>query len=95
MKKLFSFLFVALLLGAMSSPAFAQAGYRRDPGVGDILGQGKGQDSAHKIFRMVRYVPVTADSPALAADSIVIWDVGEDDGVTVTTTTQSWDSAVA
>jgi len=84
-----------MVLGLATSEVFAQAGYRQNPGVGDVLGQGKYQDQAHKIFRMVRYVPVTADSPALAADSIVIWDLTEDDGVTVTTTTTSRDSAVA
>lgn len=81
----------------MAGIAFAATpGYRQNPGTGDILGQGKYQSDAHKIFRMVRYVPVTyAGATALAADSIVIWDLSADDGVTVTTTTTSRDSAVA
>lgn len=83
----------------MAGIAFAQPGYRRDPGVGDILGQGQYQSDAHKIFRMVRYDPPTwSGSGTLAADSIVIWSLDDDygdDGVTVTTTTTSYDSAVA
>ena len=74
----------------------ATSGNRQDPGTGDILGQGKYQSDAHKIFRMVRYVPVTwGNSATLAADSLVVWDVTNDDGVTVTTTTTSYDSTVA
>ena|SRR3990167_5914025 len=96
MKKfIFSVLFAALLIVGLASQAFAQAGYRSDHGIGDVFGQSGYQDSPDRIFRMVRYVPVTADSPALAADSIVIWDLTEDDGITVTTTTTSRDSAVA
>lgn len=80
----------------MTGIAFALPGYRMNPGTGDILGQGKYQSDPHKIFRMVRYVPPTfAGSATLAADSIVVWDVTEDDGVTVTTTTTSHDSTVA
>lgn len=93
MKRILS-LFVAFLLIAGS--AHAQAGFRRDPGVGDILGQKKVQSDAHKIFRMVRYDPVTYDgATTLAADSIVVWDLTSDDGITVTTTTTSCDSSVA
>ncbi len=90
-----SLIIVAVLF--MAGTAFAQTpGFRADPGIGDILGQSKLQSDAHKIFRMVRYVPVTyAGSTALAADSIVVWDVTNDDGVTVTTTTLSSDSTVA
>lgn len=81
----------------MAGQVFAATpGYRQDPGTGDILGQGKFQSDPHKIFRMVRYVPVTYSGAAtLAADSIVVWDVTNDDGVTVTTTTTSSDSTVA
>ena len=95
MKKILSFVFAALLMVGVATEVFAQPGYRQDPGIGDILGQSGYQNSPDKFFRMVRYVPVTADSPALAADSIVIWDLTEDDGITVTTTTTSRDSAVA
>jgi len=90
MRKLFLITLVILLTGGL---AFAQPGYRQDPGVGDILGQGKLQSDPHRIFRMVRYPQATG--AALVAESIVVWDVTNDDGVTVTTTTTSGDSAVA
>lgn len=88
-------LFIAILL--IAGVAFAAIpGNRQNPGTGDILGQGKYDSDAHKIFRMVRYVQPVHDAAAtLAADSIVIWDLTDDDGVTVTTTTTSSDSAVA
>ena len=47
---------------------------------------------------MVRYVAQATSgsgSATLPAESIVVWDVGNDDGVTVTTTTTSGDSTVA
>lgn len=76
--------------------ASAQPGFRQNPGVGDILGQGKQQSDAHRIFRMVRYTPATySGASTLAADSIVIWDLTLDDGVSVDTTTTSADSAIA
>ena len=95
MKKKFLFIFLAVLL--IAGTAFAETpGYRQNPGVGDILGQGKYQSDAHRIFRMVRYIPVTfPGSSTLAANSIVVWDLTSDDGVTVTTSTTSHDSAVA
>ena len=94
MKRLFLICLAILLIAGI---AFAATpGYRQNPGTGDILGQGKYQQDPHKIFRMVRYVPVTyAGATTLAADSIVVWDTGEDDGVTVTTTTLSADTTVA
>ena len=67
-------------------------------GIGDIMGQGKLPSDPHKIFRMVRVVRpdlLVNDLPALSADAIVIWDTNSDDGVTVTTTTTSYDSRVA
>lgn len=74
----------------------ATPGYRQDPGTGDILGQGKYQSDPHRIFRMVRYLePTFGTGTSLSADAIVIWDLTADDGVTITTTTTSWDSAVA
>ncbi len=89
-----SIIAIAILL--MGGIAFAQPGYRQNPGEGDILGQGNYQSDPHKIFRMVRYVPPTfSGSTALGADSIVSWDLTDDDGVTVTTTTTSWDTTVA
>lgn len=88
--------FVVLAILFMAGIAFAATpGYRQDPGTGDILGQGKYQSDPHRIFRLVRYVEVSFGGSALEKDSIVIWDLTEDDGVTVTTTTTSWDSAVA
>lgn len=93
-KRIFLFTIAALLIAGQVFAA--TPGYRQNPGTGDILGQGKYQQDAHKIFRMVRYVPVTYSGAAtLAADSIVIWNLTSDDGVTVTTTTTSSDSAVA
>jgi len=89
-------IFAVLLVCGMVSVTTAHAqGFRSDPGTGDILGQKKYQSDAHKIFRMVRFVQVAQADSALAADSIVIWDLAADDGVTVTTTTVSGDSAVA
>lgn len=94
MRKLFLiFVSVLLLCGTVFA---ATPGFRKNPGTGDILGQGKYQSDAHKIFRMVRYVPVTySGATTLTADSIVIWNLTSDDGVTVTTSTTSSDSAVA
>src|SRR3990167_4305393 len=96
MRKYLLALFAVLLLAGQ---AFAATpGFRQNPGTGDILGQGKYQSDAHKIFRLVRYVQPSAtfaSAATLAADSIVVWDVTNDDGVTVTTTTISSDSAVA
>ena len=89
--------FVALAILLTIGIAFAVTpGYRQDHGVGDILGQGKYQGDPHKIFRMVRYLePTFGTGTSLNPDAIVIWDLTADDGVTVTTTTTSWDSAVA
>lgn len=94
MKKFLPILLVVLLVTGI---AFAATpGFRQDPGTGDILGQGKYQSDPHKIFRMVRYQPSTcATSSTMSKDSIVIWDTTSDDGITVTTTTTSYDSAVA
>ena len=98
MRKSLSIL-IAVLLSVffLGDAAFVQAqGFRANPGTGDVLGQGKYQSDAHRIFRMVRYVPATySGATTLAADSIVIWDLSSDDGVTVTTTTTSSDTAVA
>ena len=69
------------------------------PGTGDIMGQGKYAFDPHRTFRLVRYAPQgTAPSnflTGLAANSIVVWDITEDDGVTINGTTISGDSAVA
>lgn len=94
MRKLFLALLAVLFI---SGTVFAATpGYRQSHGTGDVLGQGKYPSEAHKIFRMVRYVQTTHDGAAtLSAESIVVWNLEEDDGVTVTTSTTSYDSAVA
>jgi len=93
-KRLYFSLLTVLLISGM---AFAATpGYRQNPGTGDIMGSGKYPSDAHKIFRLVRYVPPSySGATTLAANSIVTWDLTADDGVTVTTTTTSSDSAVA
>jgi len=94
MRKLFLSLGIVLLMAGQAIAA--TPGYRQDPGAGDILGQKKLQSDTHKIIRMVRYVPPTyAGASTLAANSIVTWSLSDDDGVTVTTSTTSGDSAVA
>jgi len=95
MKKVISLILVALVF---SVSAFAATpGDRTSPGVGDVWGQKKFPSDPHRSFRKVRYVPAsgTSVSATLTNDSIVVWDVVSDDGVTVTTTTTSPDSAVA
>lgn len=89
---------VMALIVLVALGTFAYASPRNTSGgVGDILGQGKFPGEPHKIFRLVRYIPASGglDSATLVADSIVVWDVNSDDGVTVTTTTTSPDSTVA
>ena len=75
MRKYLSIILSVLLIAGVAYAA--TPGYRLNPGIGDILGQGKYQSDPHKIFRMVRYIPSTtyATSPTLSADSIVIWDL--------------------
>ena len=86
------FLFLALAILLMGGVAFADTpGSTQDPGVGDIMGQGKFQSDPHRIFRMVRTISTTD----LLADSIVRWDLVEDDGVTISYSPISNDSAVA
>lgn len=89
------FLVLAILLVCGVAVA-ATPGYRTSPGAGDVLGGNAYQETPGKIFRMVRYIPATYSGAAtLPADSMVIWDLTNDDGVTVTTSTTSSDSAVA
>ena len=90
-------LLLTLAVLLVAGTVYAQVpGYCQGPGTGDILGQKKYQDEPHKIFRMVRYVPVTwSGSATLSADALVIWSLTEDDGITITTSTTSGDSAVA
>lgn len=96
MKKLLLAFFAVLLIAGQALAA--SPGYRQNPGVGDILGQKKYQSDAHRMFRMVRYVQPSsgfATASALPTNSIVVWDVTNDDGVTVTTSTTSSDASVA
>lgn len=94
MKKLMAVTLVVLvaLMGASAYAAPQLSG-----GAGDIMGAGQFPSDPGKIFRLVRYIPPTGglDSATLIDTSIVIWDYTSDDGVTVTTTTTSPDSAVA
>ena len=101
MKKTITFLF--LFLFAVGTLFAATPGSRLSPGIGDIMGQGDMASNPHRIFRLVRWMPLSAavvktnlsNWPPLTADSIVIWDLVSDDGITVTVTTTSYDSAVA
>ena len=90
MRKLFSLLLVALLIGGV---AFAQTPSL--PYNGQVIGTGGLKSDPHRTFRLVRYVPPSGWSPSLTAESIVIWDTTSDDGVTVTVTSTSFDSRVA
>jgi len=93
-KRVFTFLLLSLFIAGI---AFAASGRDLGHGIGDVRGQGKLPSDPHKIFRLVRVMQPSsgADTATLVADSIVIWDLTSDDGVTVTTTTTSPDSAVA
>jgi len=95
MKRILSIVLVSLFV--VGTALAAVPGNYRSPGHGDKLGQGGLPSQPGKIFRLVRYEPAagTQDSATLPAESIVIWDTNSDDGVTVTTTTTSYDSAVA
>lgn len=95
MKKIMTIVIVVLVAVMMGTSAFAKPNI--SGGNGDIMGQGKFPSDPHKIFRLVRYIPASGgpDSGTLAAESIVVWDTTSDDGVTVTTSTTSYDSAVA
>lgn len=90
-------LFISLAILLICGMALAAPGNETSPGHGDKLGQGGMPSDPGRIFRLVRYVPRAAgpDAATLAAESIVIWDCTSDDGVTVTETTTSYDSAVA
>lgn len=101
LRKIIALSLIALLL--MSGVSFAaSAGRDLGHGRGDVMGNGRGYDfDPHKTFRLVRYVPLASDDTAqniltaLAANSIVVWDITSDDGVTITTTSTSFVSTVA
>ena len=96
---------LALAVLLITSVAFAQSyrenvrGYKESPGVGEIQSVGAGIAQPYKTFRLVRWIyPSTpiADYTA-SADWVVIWATGlsGDDGVTVTTTTTTFDTRIA
>ena len=89
-KKLTLILLAVLFVAGI---AYAEAGSRTSPGRGEIV-QMPFQSDPPKRFRLVRYLGTT-DTDGIAADSIVVWDTTIDDGVTINTTTTSWDSSVA
>ena len=96
-RKIISLVLIALL---MSSVAFAATpGRDLGHGAGDVAGNNSSRYDwdPQRTFRLVRYVPTggSANSTTLVTESIVIWDLTSDDGVTVTTTTTSYNSAVA
>lgn len=97
MKKIISIFLVALLVAG--SAFAATPGFRLSPGIGEnkTSVQGGQQSDPGKTFRLVRYVPPSGSSASttLVTESIVVYDVISDDGVTVTTSTTSYDSAVA
>ena len=81
--------------------AFGQTpGYRLGPGSPGTLASNQGgyQSDPSKTFRLVRYVQqeIADETYNLTADALVIWDTrSADDGVTITTSTTSYDSRVA
>ena len=94
-RKILSLVLVTLLVAGV---AFAATpGFRLSPGIGEIPIQGGTQSSPGKIFRMVRYVPTSGglNNTTVSANSLVVWDVISDDGVTVTLSTTSGATAVA
>ena len=95
-KKLFAL--IAVLLMVSFGTAFAAlSGDDVLPYPGVILSHGGSQVAPYRTFRVVRYQPTsgTANSEIVSPNSIVIWDSVSDDGITVTLTTTSTDSAVA
>ncbi len=83
-RKLFLFIAVLLVGGlAFSGLVFA--------GSTEILGQGGYPSDPHKIYRLVH----NPNATVISAEQIVIWDLTIDNGVSVTLTTTSGDSAVA
>jgi hypothetical protein len=89
-------LFISLAILLCAGMAYALVP-TNNSGPGDIMGNGKAVSDAHKIFRLVRYVPTdnTDIADTITKDSIVVWDTISDDGVTVTLSTTSADSSVA
>ena len=92
MIKIISLVLIFLLIGGIAFAATITS-----PGIGDIMGQGQFPSDPGRTFRLVRYVPTGGNDniPSLTADSAVIWSRVSDDGVTITTTTQTTDSGFA
>ncbi len=92
MRKLFLVLLAVLFIAGTALAA--TSGNRTSPGRGEIIEMPFPSDPP-KIFRLVRWVGAGATESTLAKDSIVVWDTTIDDGVTINTTTTSYDSSVA
>jgi hypothetical protein len=96
MKKSLILLVAALLVCGV---AFAATPANQiSPGAGDIVAKHGSDMIPDKTFRLVRYMPSVLGNlnvATLTKDSIVIWDIASDDGVTITTTLTSNDPAVA
>lgn len=91
-------LVIAVLLGFVATASFAASGEKTSPGIGFVPTQGGLKSDPPKTFRLVRYVESSYGAlGSLSADNIVVWHTGAVtyDGITVTTTTTSGDTAVA
>jgi hypothetical protein len=91
-KRIFLVLLAVLFIGGTAFAA--TSGNRTSPGRGEIV-QMPFQSDPPKRFRLVRWVGAGATESTLAKDSIVVWDTTLDDGITINTTTTSYDSSVA
>jgi len=98
-RKLISLVLITLFLMGSTAAYAASAGRDLGHDAGDVAGNNSSRYDfdAHRTFRLVRYVPsaYSATSATLATESLVTWSTVSDDGVTVTTTTTSYDSAIA
>jgi len=89
MKKLFVLVLLVSLFIGTSGLVFA--GARGLNMSGDLQGQGKLQSDPHRIFRLVRFFQGSGTGAQgnrfidceISADSVVCWNLTEDDGVTV------------
>ena len=83
---LLSFLFGGGVAYAVDSPV--------EPGVIKRI-TGASQDTTYRAYKLVRFGMTQQDTASISADSLVIWDVVSDDGVTISETTLSGDGAIA
>lgn len=65
-----------------------------EPGVIKRI-NGASQDTTYRAYKLVRFGNSTANTASISADSLVIWDVISDDGVTIAETNISADGAIA